>query len=116
MKKIKLTQDKETLVDDDVYEEVNKYKWHVFWNGYKWYATRTIYINPKKKKLCYMHRYIYELKYGTIPEKMQIDHIDGDGLNNLNKNMRLATNSQNGANKGKLNIVNSSSIYKAVGS
>lgn len=45
-----------------------------------------------------MHRIIYEMHFGPIPIGMQIDHKDGDGLNNLIENIRLATSSENNRN------------------
>lgn len=43
------------------------------------------------------HRLIWALVYGTWPP--EIDHIDCDGRNNRLSNLRLATRSQNGANR-----------------
>lgn len=43
----------------------------------------------------YLHRLILGAPRGT-----QVDHIDGDGLNNTRINLRLASASLNGANRG----------------
>lgn len=45
------------------------------------------------------HRLIWKLAYGSIPNDMQIDHIDGNGLNNRLDNLRLVTNQENQANR-----------------
>lgn len=45
------------------------------------------------------HRIIWEMFNGKIPESMVIDHIDGNKANNMIENLRLATQSQNQANK-----------------
>lgn len=47
-----------------------------------------------------VHRIVYEMHFGQIPDGMQIDHIDGDKLNNRIENLRLATHSQNQHNRG----------------
>ena len=45
-----------------------------------------------------MHRIIWAYHYDAIPSNLQIDHIDGDKLNNIIENLRLATQSQNNSN------------------
>lgn len=99
MKKIKLTQGKYALVDDADFEWLNQYRWCAYFNGYNWYAQRT----PNIK----MHRVILGYK-----GKHQVDHIDGRGLNNQRKNLRICTHSQNGMNRGKQK--NNTSGYKGV--
>ena len=47
------------------------------------------------------HRVIYFLCTGIDPEEKQVDHIDGDILNNKISNLRLATLSQNQDNRKK---------------
>lgn len=47
------------------------------------------------------HRVIWFLYYGVWPDK-DIDHIDGDRLNNSISNLRLATDSQNLRNQRKI--------------
>ena len=51
-----------------------------------------------KKKTFKLHRLIYQSHYGTIPDKMQVDHIDNNRQNNNIENLRLVTNSQNKMN------------------
>jgi hypothetical protein len=45
------------------------------------------------------HRVIWELCFGPIPDGMQIDHIDGNGLNNRIDNLRLVSPSLNQRNR-----------------
>jgi len=102
MKKIKLTRGCFALVDDDDYEFINQFKWHVTTvkGGLK-YAERSV---GKDKK---MHRVIM-----PTPDGVYIDHIDGNGLNNQKHNLRRATSSQNGMNR----VVSKNNIsgYKGV--
>ena len=101
MKKIKLTQGKYAIIDDEFYEEVSKYKWH-FGNGY---AKRK---NPSfKPKLFGMHHVVLPLQKGLM-----IDHINGNGLDNRRANLRLVTKSQNMMNRGKQ--INNKSGYMGV--
>ena len=48
------------------------------------------------------HRVVYEMMTGVpVPPGMEIDHKDGDSLNNRWANLRLATRSQNAGNRGR---------------
>jgi len=62
-------------------------------NGY-----RKIKIYPdgsKKRKSFWMSRLVYEAFHGPIPPKMQIDHVDGNRINNSLENLMLVTPKQN---------------------
>lgn len=91
MKEIKLTKNMIALVDDEDFERTNKLKWCATINGKKIYAIN----NFAKRK--YMHHFIYG-------EKILLDHIDGNGLNNCKSNLRPATKSQNGANRSAVGV------------
>lgn len=58
------------------------------------------------------HRIAYYMQTKVDPGLMQIDHIDGNGLNNKFSNLRLATAQQNMWNRG-VNCTNKSG-YKGV--
>lgn len=86
MKKIKLTQNKFVLVDDEDFEYLNQWKWQF---GGRRYAVRT--INHSQK--IYMHRQIM-----NPPKNMEIDHINGNELDNRKENLRFANRRQNQLN------------------
>jgi AP2 domain len=69
-------------------------------SGFAWRALRLpdhTYVQAwNRKQSLLMHRLIA----GAGP-KEQVDHWDGDGLNNVQLNLRIATGSQNLANRGK---------------
>ena len=87
MKKIPLTQGKETLVDDEDFEYLSKFKWHTQKDGRVYYAATG--GLPSR-----LHTRLLGKKEG-----FEIDHIDGDGLNNQRHNLRFVTHSQNNLNK-----------------
>jgi len=66
-----------------------------------------------KQKIFKLHRLVYELHFGIIPEKMCIDHIDNNKQNNNIENLRLATNQQNQWNT-KTSKNNLSTGYKNI--
>jgi len=95
MKRIPLTQGKFALVDDALFDELNKFKWCADKRRNTFYAIR------RKRGVggqvsCYMHREIFLLLGEPIPK--QVDHWDTNGLNNQRENLRSATESQNKQN------------------
>lgn len=60
-------------------------------NGY-----RLIKVKGKMRRL---HRVIWELHNGPIPDGLEVDHIDRNKDNNLIGNLRLVTKSQNAFNR-----------------
>jgi hypothetical protein len=107
MKEIQLTQGKVALVDDDDYEYLNKFKWSTHKIHRTWYAMRARLSWEQEKNMIGMHREIIEEQDG-----MEIDHKDGDGLNNQKNNLRLCSRAENSANVRKRD--NTSSKYKGV--
>ena len=95
MKTIPLTQGKVAIVDDEDYEELAKYKWcaHQAPNGC-WYALRKGPLPGGRQKTIYMHR---ALMAGD--SQLEVDHINGDGLDNRRANLRLVTGSVNQRNQ-----------------
>jgi len=93
MKKIPLTRGQFALVSDEDYERVSASKWYVMWNGYTFYARRIIY-NQGKGETLLMHRFILDAPSGT-----EVDHKDGNGLNNTRENIHIGTASDNQHNR-----------------
>lgn len=60
-----------------------------------------------------MHRIILERVLGRkLSTSEQVDHIDGDGMNNRRDNLRVASNTQNRYNSAKMS--NSKWSYKGI--
>lgn len=92
---ISLTQGKVAIIDAADFERINQWKWHAVFKKHRdtWCAARTV-RNGKKCRTVLMHRVIL-----VAPDGMDVDHRDGDGLNNRRSNIRVATKQQNNFNK-----------------
>lgn len=99
MIELKLTQNKTSLIDDDDWELVSKYKWHALCKEGRWYARTKLRINGKWIGL-EMQKLIMGVPIGS-PRNDLVDHRDGDGLNNRKENLRRCTKSQNMMNRGR---------------
>ena len=101
MREIPLTQGRVALVDNADYEWLSQYKWTwVDADSRKGYATH-YYRTGKRVSAISMHRLIME-----PPDGLQVDHINGDGLDNRRENLRLCTQGQNLRNQvGRQNRV-----------
>lgn len=68
------------------------------------------YVQVKySQKKYFVHRLIWEMHNGAIPDGMEIDHIDGDRSNNLVTNLRIVSRLENARNL-KLNRGNKTGI------
>lgn len=96
-KEIELSQGKVALVDDADYDWLNQWKWTAVsgknskGNGGGFYAIRR---KRWMTKNIIMHRVIL-----NAPNGLEVDHINGDGLNNTRSNLRLCTHNQNTWNR-----------------
>jgi hypothetical protein len=94
LKEIPLTRGLVALVDDEDYEELNRYNW-IELGGY---AVRSL-PNPvsgRRQTKMSMHRYIMGLKYG---DPTRVDHKNTDGLDNRRENLRICSQALNARNR-----------------
>jgi hypothetical protein len=92
MKEIPLTQGKVALVDDEDFERVSQHKWYAHKSRRSWYAKTAI----RRGKQISMHHFLVGDAMGK-----EIDHKNGNGLDNQRGNLRPATDSANRQNAPK---------------
>lgn len=86
MREIPLTRGMVALVDDTDHPMLSQLTWYARTNGHgNWYA-----ITGRR---CHMHRLIL-----CPPVGVEIDHANGDGLDNRRANLRYATRAENSRN------------------
>ena len=74
------------LFDAELIDVVRKFKWHLKSNGY---------VSSKGNSgSVYLHRLVTDAS-----DHLSVDHIDHNPLNNVRSNLRVCTQSQNGANR-----------------
>lgn len=118
IKEIKLTKGFVALVDDEDFEYLSQWKWYINRSkGGHIYAQRTEYLGTsegkKKTRNIKMHRLLLKLE----DKYLDVDHINGNTLDNRKENLRVASRSQNNYNSKKRNNKTSEapvSNYKGV--
>lgn len=89
----------QTVVNIEDYELLKNYAWRVSKKRNKFYIVSGNYADGS---MIYIHQLI--LRGKEIPEGYEIDHIDGNSLNNKRENLRIITRSDNARNvKAKIN-------------
>ena len=90
MKSITLSNSDLTfIVDDNDYEAVSKSTWYLEKSNQRYYPRTRL-----KQKLIRIHRFIM-----NPPDGMEVDHIDGNPLNNCRDNLRICTRTENLQNR-----------------
>jgi len=95
MRIITLVRGQNVIVDADLFEELNKYRWFLANDGYARRTKEVAKIDGKRVVKAYlMHREVL----GT-PRGMITDHINGNKLDNRKANLRVCTRSENAMNR-----------------
>ena len=104
MKEIDVYGGYKALVDDEDYEYLSKFKWHLSGTGY---PARSVWLPTQKNRDINMHKDIMSSSNG-----LEVDHINRNKLDNRRCNLRYVTHRQNMLNKPLRK--NTSSIYRGV--
>lgn len=96
MKELLLSNGYKTLLDDEDYKSLSKFNWRAEGPGGNLMYARRQFWSHNKPRTVLMHRLIME-----APDHLEVDHINGKGLDNRRANLRLATRVENAANTTK---------------
>lgn len=107
MRKIKLSQGKYALVDNEDFDVISKYKWY-YANGY---AQRSQYMGGGRSNKKVIVQQMHRLIMGS-PDGKMVDHKNHDCLDNRKSNLRVCSRTENRRNARKHS--NNKSGYKGV--
>lgn len=94
------------LIDEEDLDIVSRYYWRISHaHGGKWYVLRQ--TGHKHQKLILLHRFLL-----NAPKNKEVDHINGNTLDNRKCNLRLCEHAENMRNR-KMNK-NNKTGYKGV--
>lgn len=105
MKEIQLTRGKVAIISDEDFAKLSDKKWTAKEASGKFYAVH-YYRRGKKVFALLMHRLIMD-----VPKGIQIDHRNGNSLDNRRENLRHATQAQNMHNKRPFNALGVKGVY-----
>lgn len=95
------------LVDDEDFEELSRYRWHLNHAGY---AQRSLYERlgyyDYKNSTLPMHKQIM-----MVPEGKEVDHANRIKLDNQRGNLREASKAENGRNVGRRKVGGFKGVY-----
>lgn len=97
MKTIPLTRGLFAIVDDDIYEMVGHLNWYAQKSKFSGhYATRSVALPGKKNQ---SRDYLHWYALGQPMHGLEIDHINGNPLDNRRGNIRIVSRRMNALNR-----------------
>ena len=108
---IPLTRGQRALVDEEDYERLAPYRWRAVNRANRsttvWKAVTSLYMYGKQP-----NRSMHQMILQVVPP-LEVDHINGDPLDNRKCNLRICTHAQNQHNQHRVRA-NATSRYKGV--
>lgn len=91
---IPLSRGQVGVVDDADFDKVSQFKWHVVKRPRdgRFHVMRSVKSGGKRQTI-YLHRWLMD-----PPGHLEVDHKNGDGLDNQRDNLRVCTRAQNARN------------------
>lgn len=91
------------LIDEEDYQKITELKWFVFHEsvrkkGLAYFGHNTGVLEDGKRHIIYLHRFIMGMKFY---DKLVVDHINGNTLDNRKSNLRICTVAENNRNMRK---------------
>jgi len=108
-KLLRLENGGSSILDNEDYEWASKFRWFKSNHGYVYRQGWRRDNGKREHWSVFLHREI-----NKTPPHLFTDHINGNKLDNRRCNLRTATKSQNGSNRGKPGIRNATSKFKGV--
>lgn len=99
-----IISNKTVLIDANDYNVFREYSWHA-----STCKKSTYVLSNHSKPALRLHRLLM-----NCPEGMVVDHINGNGLDNRRKNLRICTVAENNRNKKPERLETNTSKYKGV--
>lgn len=108
MKTIDLTKGRFTLVDDADYEYLSKFNWSAIEKQGKWYAVRSRSRKERTGGIDHGRHILMHRELLKPSAHLEIDHMNGNSLDNQRENLRICTHLQNQANVHRKRVDNKS--------
>jgi len=104
---IPLTKGQFAIVDAADYDHISSLKWHAVVYAHATYAMHNgVMKHGCREKNILMHRLIM-----NAPDGVEVDHHNGNGLDNTRNNLRFCSSSQNKWNRRKTNKRGFKGVY-----